>query len=126
MSFKIGIIPVTAFQQNCALVWDDETKQGAVIDPGGDVPVIMSQINKLGLSITDIFLTHGHIDHAGGAAELAGQLGVRITGPGIEDEFLLDGLAEQGRSYGIIARNCTPDAWLKAGDTIRLGGQEFE
>ncbi|MBU6449493.1 MAG: MBL fold metallo-hydrolase [Rhodospirillales bacterium] len=126
MSFQVGIIPVTAFQQNCALVWDDETKQGAVIDPGGDVPVIMSQINKLGLSITDIFLTHGHIDHAGGATELAGQLGVRITGPGIEDEFLLDGLAEQGRSYGIIARNCAPDSWLKPGDTIHLGGQEFE
>ncbi len=126
MSFQIGIIPVTAFQQNCALVWDDETKQGAVIDPGGDVPVIMTQINKLGLSITDIFLTHGHIDHAGGAAELAEQLGVRITGPGIEDEFLLDGLQEQGRSYGISARNCAPDVWLKAGDTIRLGGQEFE
>ena len=126
MSFKIGIIPVTAFQQNCALVWDDETKQGAVIDPGGDVPVIMSQINKLGLSVTDIFLTHGHIDHAGGATELAGQLGVRITGPGIEDEFLLDGLTEQGRAYGISARNCTPDAWLKAGETIRLGGEEFE
>ena len=126
MSFKIGIIPVTGFQQNCALVWDDEAKTGAVIDPGGDVPVIMSQINKLGLSITDIFLTHGHIDHAGGATELAGQLGVRITGPGIEDEFLLDGLAEQGRSYGISARNCAPDSWLKAGDTIRLGGEDFE
>ena len=126
MSFKIGIIPVTGFQQNCALAWDDETKQGAVIDPGGDVPVIMSQINKLGLSITDIFLTHGHIDHAGGAAELAEKLGVRITGPGIEDEFLLDRLQEQGRAYGISARNCAPDVWLKAGDTIRLGGQKFE
>ena len=126
MSFQIGIIPVTAFQQNCALAWDDETKQGAVIDPGGDVPVIMSQINKLGLSITDIFLTHGHIDHAGGAAELAEKLGVRITGPGIEDEFLLDRLQEQGRAYGISARNCAPDVWLKAGDTIRLGGQKFE
>lgn len=126
MSFKIGIIPVTAFQQNCALAWDDETRIGAVIDPGGDVPYITEQITKLGLSITEIFLTHGHIDHAGGAMELAEKLDVRIIGPGIEDKFLLDGLAEQGARYGIKARDCTPDRWLRAGDVIKLGGADFE
>lgn len=126
MSFKIGIIPVTAFQQNCALVWDDETKIGAVIDPGGDVPYIKEQIDKLGLSITEIFLTHGHIDHAGGAAELSEALDVRIVGPGIEDKFLLDDLALSGARYGLKARDCVPDRWLKAGDVINLGGAAFE
>ncbi|MGE4481635.1 MBL fold metallo-hydrolase [Acidocella sp.] len=126
MSFKIGIIPVTAFQQNCALVWDDETKIGAVIDPGGDVPYIQEQIDKLGLSITEIILTHGHIDHAGGAAQLSEALDVRIVGPGIEDKFLLDELALSGARYGLQARDCHPDRWLHHGDTISLGGVAFE
>jgi hydroxyacylglutathione hydrolase len=126
MSFKVGIVPVTAFQQNCALVWDDETKNGAVIDPGGDVPYIKEQITKLGLSITEIFLTHGHIDHAGGAMELSEALDVRIVGPGIEDKFLLDALAEQGARYGLKARDCTPNRWLVHGDVIKLGAEDFE
>lgn len=126
MSFKIGIIPVTPFQQNCTLVWDDETKSGAVIDPGGDVSLIKEQIDKLGLSISEIFLTHGHIDHAGGAGELSEQLDVRIVGPGIEDKFLLDDLAAQGARYGLKARDCHPDRWLQQGDVITMGGEAFQ
>ncbi|HTQ72578.1 MAG TPA: MBL fold metallo-hydrolase [Acidocella sp.] len=126
MTLKVGIVPVTAFQQNCALVWDDDTKTGAVIDPGGDVPQIMDAIGKLGLSITEIFLTHGHIDHAGGAMELASALDVRIVGPGIEDKFLLDHLAEQGARYGLHATDCKPDRWLVHGDVIKLGGEDFD
>ncbi|GAN79464.1 MBL fold metallo-hydrolase [Acidocella aminolytica] len=126
MSFKIGIIPVTPFQQNCTLVWDDETKSGAVIDPGGDVSLIKDQIDKLGLSISEIFLTHGHIDHAGGAGELSEQLDARIVGPGIEDKFLLDDLAAQGARYGLKARDCHPDRWLQQGDIITMGGEAFQ
>lgn len=126
MSIKVAIIPVTAFQQNCALVWDDDTKIGVVIDPGGDVAKIKEAIDKLGLSITEIFLTHGHIDHAGGAMELAQALDVRIIGPGIDDKFLLDQLAENGARFGIRAQNCKPDRWLVDGDVINLGGEDFE
>jgi glyoxylase-like metal-dependent hydrolase (beta-lactamase superfamily II) len=125
MKLQIAIIEVTPFQQNCALVWDEETKAGAVFDPGGDVPRILSVIAETGVDVKDIFLTHGHIDHAGGAAELAEKLGVRVTGPGIEDEFLLQGMAAQGRQFGLIAQNCAPDAWLKEGDTITIGAAEF-
>jgi hydroxyacylglutathione hydrolase len=125
MSLQVTIIPVTPFGQNCALIWDSETLRGTVVDPGGDVPQILAAIAQANVTVEGIFLTHGHIDHAGGATELAASLSVEITGPGIEDKFLLDGLETQGKQYGFAARNCVPDRWLKEGDVIRLGGAEF-
>ncbi len=126
MALQIAVIPVTPFQQNCALVWDAASKQGAVFDPGGDVARIEAAIVQAGVVVRDIFLTHGHIDHAGGATPLAQALGVKITGPGAEDKFLLDGMAAQGRQFGLHAQNCTPDAWLNEGDEISVGGHVFE
>ena len=125
MSLQVTIIPVTPFQQNCALIWDTETLRGTVVDPGGDVPRILEAIAQAGVTVEEIVLTHGHIDHAAGASELAERLGVQITGPSIEDKFLLDGLEVQGQQYGFAARNCVPDRWLKEGDVVRLGGAEF-
>ncbi|MDD2705266.1 MAG: MBL fold metallo-hydrolase [Acidocella sp.] len=126
MALQVGTIPVTAFQQNCALVWDDETRLGVVVDPGGDVAHILAAIEQTGISVTDIFITHGHMDHAGGAAELSEALDLRITGPAIEDKFLLDDMENAGRRFGLIARNCKPDHWLKDGEIIHMGGAEFE
>ena len=125
---KIAIIPVTAFQQNSALLWDDTTMKGVVVDPGGDVPQILGEIQRLGVTIERIVLTHGHIDHAAGAAELKEALGgVPIEGPDERDRFLLDGLAEQGRTLGFTdARDVTPDRWLREGDTVNLAGVTFE
>ena len=125
MSFKFGLLPVTPLQQNCAIVWDDESKDAAVIDPGGDVPQILAVIEKLGVKVKDIFLTHGHFDHAGGATELAKALGISVTGPGIADKFLLDGLAQDGLAYGVPGQNCTPAKWLQHDDSITLGGETF-
>lgn len=125
MSFKFGLLPVTPLQQNCALVWDDETNIGAVIDPGGDVPRIMDVIGQMKLTIKDIFLTHGHFDHAGGAAELAKALNISVTGPGIEDKFLLDRLATDGLNYGVPGQNCEPGRWLTHGETIKMAGVAF-
>lgn len=125
MSFKFGIIPVTLLQQNCALVWDDETNIGAVIDPGGDVARITEVVNQMNLTIKDIFLTHGHFDHAGGATELANALGISITGPGVEDKFLLDHLEDDGMRYGIQGQNCKPARFLAHGETIKMGGVAF-
>ena len=110
MSLQVTIIPVTPFQQNCALLWNSETKNAAVVDPGGDMPQILAAIEKAGVTVTDIFLTHGHLDHAGGAAPLAEKLGVKITGPGIEDKFLLESNAAQGAQMGFSAADCTPDS----------------
>ena len=124
---QAAIIPVTPFQQNCTLLWDDGSKQAWVIDPGGNVPRIREAIATLGLQVERILLTHGHIDHAGGAAELRDALGVPLDGPDERDAFLLDGLAEQSRAYGMAeARNVRPDRWLKEGDAVALGTHRFD
>lgn len=124
---QAAIIPVTPFQQNCVLLWDDASKQAWVIDPGGNVPRIQEAIATLGLKVERILLTHGHIDHAGGAAELREALGVPLDGPDERDAFLLDGLAEQGKAYGMAeARNVRPDRWLVEGDAVTLGTHRFD
>ncbi|GMA79170.1 hypothetical protein GCM10025880_55870 [Methylorubrum aminovorans] len=87
---RAAIIPVTPFQQNCTLIWDDATKVGAVVDPGGDLDRIEAAIRSQGVTVEKILLTHGHIDHAGGAAELKERLGVPVEGPHEADKFLLD------------------------------------
>lgn len=131
-TLKGAVVPVTPFQQNCTLLWDSETLQAAVIDPGGDVDRILAAIEQNALVVERIFLTHGHMDHAGGAAELKQALATRgryvpIEGPDLRDKFLLDGLAEQGHKYGIAgAENVTPDRWLTEGETIVIGQHEFE
>ena len=120
------LIPVTPFQQNCSLVFDSERKIGAIVDPGGDVAVILDAIAQSGITVEKILLTHGHIDHAGGAAELKEKLGVPIEGPHPEDLFLLETLDETGAKYGMTgARPVTPDRWLKEGDTVTVGGLTF-
>lgn len=124
---QAAIIPVTPFQQNCTLVWDKDTMTGAVVDPGGDLPRIRDAIRQTGVKVEKILLTHGHIDHAGGADELAAELGVPIEGPERGDAFLLDTLGATGLNYGIAgARNCTPTRWLEQGDTVSVGGLAFD
>lgn len=130
---EIAVCPVTPFVQNCTFVWDSETKTGAVIDPGGDVPRILDVISELGVKIDKIVLTHGHIDHAGGAAELKAALSEKLTsasipieGPDERDRFLLEGLEKQGQSYGLAAQNVVPDVWLQEGETIEIAGKPFE
>jgi glyoxylase-like metal-dependent hydrolase (beta-lactamase superfamily II) len=127
-----AIVPVTPFQQNCAILWDDETKTGMVVDPGGDVDRILEAIGQTGARIERILLTHGHLDHAGGATALRDALqaqsggSVPIEGPDIRDRFLLDGIATQAAGYGFDAQNVTPDRWLTEGETIALGPHSFE
>jgi len=122
---KIMIIPVTPFQQNCSLVWNDDTQIGAVVDPGGDVDVILQAIEKSRVTVEKILLTQGHIDHAGGAAELRDRLKVGIEGPHTEDGFLLADLPKKGVEYGYEARAFTPDRWLKEGDKVTVGALAF-
>lgn len=122
---KMMIIPVTPFQQNCSVIWNEDTKIGAVVDPGGDVDVILKFIAQAQVTVEKIILTHGHIDHAGGAAELRDKLKVPIEGPHTEDDFLLEALPESGAQYGYEARAVTPDRWLKEGDKVTVGALEF-
>jgi len=124
---KIQIIPVTPFQQNCALIWNAQTMKGAVIDPGGDVEKITAAVKANGVTVETIFLTHGHLDHAAGAMELASALNVKIIGPGLEDKFLLDTLPEQAIRFGVHGlKAVTPDQWLRQGETIAIGGETFD
>jgi glyoxylase-like metal-dependent hydrolase (beta-lactamase superfamily II) len=127
MPLKAAIVPVTPFQQNCTLLWDETTKVGAVVDPGGDLHRIVAGIEKTGMKPEKILLTHGHLDHAGGAAELKERLnGILIEGPHVADKFLLDGLAAQGLAMGVPGmRNVTPDRWLAEGNTVNAGGASF-
>ncbi len=97
---KYQIIPVTPFQQNCSVIWCDKTLKAAVVDPGGDIDRILAEITKLGLSVDKILLTHGHIDHVGGAASLAANLSVPIIGPHEADKFWLDNLVKQSQNFG--------------------------
>jgi hydroxyacylglutathione hydrolase len=124
---KAAIIQVTPFQQNCTLIWDEATKVGAVVDPGGDLDVIQNAIKETGIRVEKILLTHGHIDHAGGADELRERLSVKIEGPHAADKILLDALEKQGKLYQIDgARNVVPDRWLDDGDTVSVAGHTFK
>jgi hydroxyacylglutathione hydrolase len=126
-SLKAAIVRVTPFEQNCTLIWDEASKIGAVVDPGGDLDRVEQGIRQAGISIEKILLTHGHIDHAGGAAELRDKLGVKIEGPHKADVILLNGLEQQGQLYGVSGvRNVTPDRWLEEGDAVTVAGHTFE
>jgi glyoxylase-like metal-dependent hydrolase (beta-lactamase superfamily II) len=115
-------IPVTAFQQNCSIVWCSATLQAAVIDPGGDLDRLLAEVKRLDLTLGQIWLTHAHIDHAGGTAELAARLKLPIVGPNPADQFLIDGLAAQSKLYGFPpAAAFTPTRWLFDGDTVSVG-----
>lgn len=124
--FKAAIVVVTPFQQNSTLLWDSESMVGAVVDPGGDLDRIEQAIQEVGVKVEKILLTHGHIDHAGGADDLRKTLGVPVEGPHPADRFLLDNLAKQGEAYGFPAKPVTPDRWLEEGETVTVGGHTFD
>ena len=124
MSLQVEVVTVTAFQQNCSVIWCSETLIGAVIDPGGDVGEILKAINKQNIKVEQILLTHGHLDHAGGAAKLARELNIPVNGPQKEDDFWLQGIEKQSQTYGLPGgENCTPDQWLNDGDVIKVGNE---
>jgi hydroxyacylglutathione hydrolase len=124
---KAVIIPVTPFQQNCTLLWCEATKRAVVIDRGGDLPHIERAIAQAGVAVDKIWLTHGHVDHVGGAADLKASRKVSIEGPHRDDLFLLEHAAESGRSFGMRdAANVTPDRWLEDGDQVQVGELTFD
>lgn len=124
---QAGIIPVTPFQQNCTIIFDTETKEGVVVDPGGDADRIAETARREGITIKEIWITHGHIDHAGGADELREMTGAPVIGPHKNDQYLLDGLAARGQEFGYKtpARNLVSDRYLQDGDVVTLGTHSF-
>jgi glyoxylase-like metal-dependent hydrolase (beta-lactamase superfamily II) len=119
-------LAVTPFEQNCSLLWCDETHEAAVIDPGGDLDRILAKVSELQVNLKQIWVTHAHIDHAGGVDELATRLALPIMGPHEEDQFWIDQLSTQGARYGFAgARAFKPTLWLKDMDTVHLGEHEL-
>ncbi len=116
------IIPVTAFAQNCSLIWCEETQQAALVDPGGDAERIKQEVAAKGVEISQILLTHGHLDHVGAAAELAAYYRVPVVGPEKQDEFWLQGLPAQSQMFGLEpCPPLTPDRWLQEGESVAVG-----
>jgi glyoxylase-like metal-dependent hydrolase (beta-lactamase superfamily II) len=128
MPLKVAIVPVTPFQQNCSIIWDDRTMEAAVVDPGGDVPVILNALKELKVKATKIWITHGHLDHVGGAAELAAALGItEIEGPHEADRMLIANVEKQAEKFGVPGlKGVEPTRWLNEGDTVSIGAITFE
>jgi hydroxyacylglutathione hydrolase len=123
---QIAVIPVTPFQQNCSILWCTKTMQAVIVDPGGDVALIRGALKEVGVTPVGIWLTHGHLDHAGGAAELAEALSVPVIGPHQADKFLLDELPTAGLRFDIRdMRAVTPSRWLVEGDEVKVGDVAF-
>ncbi len=123
----IRIIPVTPLQQNTSLIWDSETKEGVFVDPGGETDRLMETAKQFGVTVKKIWLTHGHLDHAGAAHEIRERTGALIEGPHKDDQWLLDDIEAQGQKYGISGlRNVVPDRYLEEGDQLTLGDMVFD
>ncbi|WP_413110498.1 MBL fold metallo-hydrolase [Thaumasiovibrio sp. DFM-14] len=124
MSLKYQVVPVTSFQQNCSVIWCDETLQAAVVDPGGDISKIMATVHENGLELTQILLTHGHMDHVGGTPELVKALHVPVVGPHRDDAFWLQALPAQSNMFGFPHVDAfDADRWLDDGDEVKIGQQ---
>jgi len=127
MSLRVELVIVTPFQQNCSVIWCSESLEGAVIDPGGNTEQIIAKIKQHNINVTQILLTHGHLDHAGGAEKLKRELSIPVIGPHKDDEFWLQGITEQGKRYGFSdAENCAPDQWLIEGEEIQIGDEKLD
>ena len=127
MPIKYQTVPVTPFEQNCSILWCSETMKAAVVDPGGNINRITAALEKNGLTPERILVTHGHIDHAGGVAELAERLAVPVEGPQREDAFWIEGMPAQSKVYGFPGvRAFTPDRWLEQDDVVRFGNVELK
>jgi hydroxyacylglutathione hydrolase len=135
--FRIATVPVTLFKQNCSLVWEPDTMRAAVVDPGGEPGRILDAIGRLGLEVETILLTHGHLDHAGGAKALKGVLDqsranrgappVPLLGPDERDRFLLDDIENAQTTFSMTGlRNVLPDRWMHEGDVVELGRLRFD
>ncbi|MEM7357896.1 MAG: MBL fold metallo-hydrolase [Pseudomonadota bacterium] len=124
LGFKI--VPVTPFMQNCSIVWCTQTRLAAVVDPGGEVARIRQVVQELDLELDKILITHAHLDHAGGTAELARAEGLPIIGPHRGDQFWIDALPQQCQQFGFEGEEFKPDQWLQHGDQVTLGKLVFD
>ena len=118
--------PISPYSQNAPIAYCEETNKCIFVDPGDEIDKLIKVQSELNLTPEYIFITHGHIDHAGAAKELATKLNLNIIGPQMDDSFLLESLEIQGQMYGMNAQNFTPDKWLNHNDSVTFGNQILE
>ncbi|MBJ9984178.1 MBL fold metallo-hydrolase [Acinetobacter sp. S40] len=124
---QVKIVPVTAFAQNCSILWDSETKEAVLIDAGGDADKLKQEVDALGLQVKALWLTHGHLDHAGAVGELSRIWDIPVIGPHQEDKFWLDMIQEVSARYGFpIPEPVHVNQWLEGGEVLALGTHQFE
>ncbi|HEX4377847.1 MAG TPA: MBL fold metallo-hydrolase [Steroidobacteraceae bacterium] len=123
---KFDWLPVTRFEQNCSMLWCETSRHAAIIDPGGDIHQLLDLLEWEELQLEVILVTHGHMDHAGGAAQLSAATGARIEGPHVGDESLIRSLPSQGERFGLRAESYIPQRWLEHGDQVRFGDETLE
>jgi len=124
---RYTIIPVTPYQQNCTLLVCEQTNKAALVDPGGDLELLLAEVQQQGVELESILLTHGHMDHIGGVAELTKQMHLPIIGPHQEDEFWIQSLPEQCKMFGFPrCESFTPTRWLKDDDNVRVGNETLQ
>lgn len=124
---RYTIIPVTPYEQNCTLLVCEQTRQAALVDPGGDLDILLETVKQQGVTLESILVTHGHLDHVGGVAALSKQLSLPIIGPHVEDEFWIQALPEQSRMFGFPKSDSfVPSRWLKDGDSVEVGNEKLQ
>ncbi|MDX2276460.1 MAG: MBL fold metallo-hydrolase [Hyphomonadaceae bacterium] len=124
---QIRVVPVTPLQQNCSMIWNDATKRAVLVDPGGDADKLLGALERFGLTLTRMWLTHGHLDHAGAAAELRERTGVAVEGPHRDDQYWLDQIEAGAPRFGLVgARNVTPDRYFEDGEVLEFEGMQFD
>ena len=126
LPMRAAIVPVTPFEQNCSLLWCTKTMRGVLVDPGGDLDRLKLAIEKAGITVEKILVTHGHIDHCGMAGVLARDLGVPIEGPHEDDRFWIEKLDDPRSTFGLHGESFEPDRWLVDGDTVHFGEIEMQ
>ncbi len=124
---RYTIIPVTPYEQNCTLLVCEQTRQAALVDPGGDLDILLETVKQKGVTLESILVTHGHLDHVGGVAALSQKLSLPIIGPHVEDEFWIQALPEQSRMFGFPKSDSfVPSRWLKDGDSVEVGNEKLQ
>lgn len=121
LPMRVAIVPVTAFEQNCSLVWCTKTMKGALVDPGGDLDRLKLALERAGVTLEKVLVTHGHMDHCGMAGILAEDMGVPLEGPHEGDRFWIESLDDPQKRYGLDGASFEPSRWLHDGDTVTVG-----